>query len=1036
MSHTGARSETLSPEELYDVVARAASQDPAQVQASTTRLKEIIQLFGAYDTLHEIAAQRTVPLAVRQQSIIQFKNAAVAHWKSRKYLSDEQRTRIRARCLALLDEPDDVVSVSGSVERLQVILILMVLLKIADCNEYIIGRIARHDFPLNWPNLVPDLMEIINFNLEARYKAAGPYSAVRLRRSLETLNAIAKEMGSAKLPSGVKAMGSLVEQLQVPLQNNYITISTSFMSINPSTINLIGTSEDLLFGHLLFKCIVKVAVWTWNRVVNHKQLFQASALQLRTLSELRIELLLSLQATSADVLSLRSVDILTRHVRLFGKFFRRLQQLSIPRFVKLPMCTDLVLYYWSKVVQASDTPAAYIADTASAVFPVRFLVQAMVLFKESLPQWAPVKRDGTQNAQALSKEFVEDAVRLLVTRFIPLNPEDLEEWMADPEGWVNVEEQDNEQWVFEVRPCAERVLMTLANNYAADVVPLLETTFKQVVGQHPTDLPGVIQREALYCAIGRCAHRMKKVIPFEQWLSHTLVPEAQEMNPSYPILKRRIAWLIGKWISDMCYPANNPTLWQILLYLLQDRGPGTDEVVRLTAAISLRECVDSLEFEVDTFAPFLAGIVSEMVRLIGEAETLESKRRISSSLNTIIERAGTRIVPLVGMVAEPLPHLWTTAGEDWLFKSSLLETLTNLIKSSKEHSVSLSNLVVPLVRDSFSPGAQQNLDEDALILWQAALRDTITIEGVNGGAGLIDLFPLAISLQSENLDLLGKIMNIIESYILLDALQILQRIAVDMFRAFLQAMNQATEINVMHMATSLTLIAQVAPSSQWGEALHVSGLFAFILKILTDEGDKASTALLTECIYLLARMAISDKQMFLQLMSATAQSQDIAETKLWEVALDQWWTRFDNMSEPRLRKLAAMGIATLVSTGRPEVLGRLSTEICNLWLDVFSEIKESLKSSENDSTGSPLTLYWDKPLDSFYQDSEGTLEYQRRKALFDNDPVRTTQLTEFIAARVQEAEVACGGSANLQTLYLSKADPLVLKQIQAELIGR
>lgn len=53
--------------------------------------------------------------------------------------------------------------------------------------------------------------------------------------------------------------------------------------------------------------------------------------------------------------------------------------------------------------------------------------------------------------KALNKEFVENAVQLLVTRFIPLNPSDLEEWASDPEGWVNLEEQDNEQWVFEIR---------------------------------------------------------------------------------------------------------------------------------------------------------------------------------------------------------------------------------------------------------------------------------------------------------------------------------------------------------------------------------------------------------------------------------------------------------------------------------------------------------------------------------------------------------------------------------------------------------
>jgi hypothetical protein len=51
--------------------------------------------------------------------------------------------------------------------------------------------------------------------------------------------------------------------------------------------------------------------------------------------------------------------------------------------------------------------------------------------------------------------------------------------------------------------------------------------------------------------------------------------------------------------------------------------------------------------------------------------------------------------------------------------------------------------------------------------------------------------------------------------------------------------------------------------------------------------------------------------------------------------------KFDNMSEPRHRKLTAMGIASLVSTARPEVLQRLPGEIFNLWLDVFGELREA-----------------------------------------------------------------------------------------------
>lgn len=53
--------------------------------------------------------------------------------------------------------------------------------------------------------------------------------------------------------------------------------------------------------------------------------------------------------------------------------------------------------------------------------------------------------------EALSNDFVEDAVRVIVTRFLPLSPKDLDAWMADPEEWVDTEEHGNEQWEYELR---------------------------------------------------------------------------------------------------------------------------------------------------------------------------------------------------------------------------------------------------------------------------------------------------------------------------------------------------------------------------------------------------------------------------------------------------------------------------------------------------------------------------------------------------------------------------------------------------------
>ncbi|KAG5650759.1 hypothetical protein H0H81_011150 [Sphagnurus paluster] len=222
---------------------------------------------------------------------------------------------------------------------------------------------------------------------------------------------------------------------------------------------------------------------------------------------------------------------------------------------------------------------------------------------------------------------------------MPLNPSDLENWSNDPEEWVNVEDKDNDLWEYEIRPCSERVLMQLSNQYPQFITPLLESTFKQIAAQPPSgNLQSVLQREALYCALGRCAIRLKDVIPFSDWLEHTLASEARDPNPTYPIIKRRIAWLIGKWVADSCTSPNNPRIWDVLVHLLKDRGPGTDYVVRLTAAVALKDCLDTLEFEASFFEPYLPIAVAELIEMMGEADTFESKRRIDHSLNVVIEQ--------------------------------------------------------------------------------------------------------------------------------------------------------------------------------------------------------------------------------------------------------------------------------------------------------------------------------------------------------------------------------------------------------------
>lgn len=59
---------------------------------------------------------------------------------------------------------------------------------------------------------------------------------------------------------------------------------------------------------------------------------------------------------------------------------------------------------------------------------------------------------------------------------------------------------------------------------------------------------------------------------------------------SYRIIKRRIAWVVGRWLADESRQASTVLVWQLLLHLLRDNA--SDPVVRLSTAVALTQCLD------------------------------------------------------------------------------------------------------------------------------------------------------------------------------------------------------------------------------------------------------------------------------------------------------------------------------------------------------------------------------------------------------------------------------------------------------------
>jgi hypothetical protein len=131
-----------------------------------------------------------------------------------------------------------------------------------------------------------------------------------------------------------------------------------------------------------------------------------------------------------------------------------------------------------------------------------------------------------------------------------------------------------------------------------------------------------------------------------------------------------------------------------------------------------------------------------------------------------------------------------------------------------------------------------------------------------------------------------------------------------LFKAFKNCFASAFAVNVKALLRSLQLLVQLAPSSLWGESMHLSGLFPSLMKTLLDDEviptitittsqidqqSQTDSLVLTEHVHLFARMAVVDVKMFTQLMNAASTYEPSSlldpQSAAWESLMDRWWNR-------------------------------------------------------------------------------------------------------------------------------------------------
>lgn len=122
----------------------------------------------------------------------------------------------------------------------------------------------------------------------------------------------------------------------------------------------------------------------------------------------------------------------------------------------------------------------------------KFLIHGLLLLKNTVKNSAYTTEKSTTPEETakvtqaryiidnglLTSAFVNSFAEVLISRYMTLRTQDLEQWQEDPEQWINNEETD--QWEFDLRRCAERVFMELVSQNRQQLSPVLMSLAESV----------------------------------------------------------------------------------------------------------------------------------------------------------------------------------------------------------------------------------------------------------------------------------------------------------------------------------------------------------------------------------------------------------------------------------------------------------------------------------------------------------------------------------------------------------------------------
>uniref|UniRef100_A0A7N6ADL2 Importin-11 n=1 Tax=Anabas testudineus TaxID=64144 RepID=A0A7N6ADL2_ANATE len=820
--------------------------------------------------------------------------------------------------------------------------------QIATQIAVLIAKVARLDCPRQWPELIPILLESVKGQ-----------DGLQQHRALLTFYHVTKTLASKRLAQDRRLF------------------------------------QDLASGIYSFAC----SLWSHHTDCFLQQIYardEAAALSSleRTLLSLKVLRKLTVHGFQEPQ---QNMEVMVRTVPTFEKaaiFFCYASSLvSLLDFLEYHPCAFIPL-----IQRSLEFAVSYVFTPAGeGVTFERFIVQCMNLIKMIVKNdaYKPAKNIDDSKPESLEAHKIKTAFfthptlteigRRLVSHYFLLTEEELAMWEEDPESFGNSTSSDT--W-----PCTEVLFLDIFHNYSQTLTPVLLD---------------MVQNLQVYNAVGLAAYELFDNVDFDQWFKNQLLGELQVSHHRYKLIRRRVIWLIGQWISVKFKSDLRPLLYEVILSLMQD----PDLVVRLLQTVFF------FRFRTEQFLPYLESIFGLLFQLLQQVTECDTKMQVLHVISCVIERVNIQIRPYVGCLVQYLPLLWKQSEEHNMLRCAILTTLIHLVQGLGAESKNLYPFLLPVIQLStdVSQPPHVYLLEDGLELWLVTLENSPAVT-----PELLRIFQnmsALLELSSENLRTCFQIIN---AYVYLSATEFLQNYAESLCRSFCDLLKDITNEGQVQVLKVVEIVLKVSPILG---AHMFQPLLPAVFRGIMD-GERYPVVMSTY-LGIMGRVLLQNSSFFSSLLTQMALECGQEMDQLLGSVIEMWVDRMDNITQPERRKLSALALLSLLPSDNSVIQDKFCG-IINILCMRRNKIEYYCVCS------CMLMSHFEEP--KLSDDEEPPTEQDKRKKLLAlEDPVHSVSLQQFVYEKLK-AQQALMGDQGFGVL-METVDTELVRQLQEFLQG-